>query len=96
MGRIIQMSLTATPKALDLKQPSAGKLWIYISGSNDVRIAYDPAAADGTQYFTLLAGSQYLLDQSSQMGFLAQNELLYLRSAPSTSSVQVWVSWANA
>lgn len=96
MGRILQLSLTTTSTALDLRQPASGKVWIYVDGSNDVRVGYDPADVDGTAYFTLLAGSQYLLDQGSGIGFLAQEELLYVRSDTSTSSIQVWVSGASA
>jgi hypothetical protein len=43
-------------------------------------------------YFTILAGTQYVFDVGPNIGFLAQNQQLFLNSPDGDATIEVWVA----
>jgi hypothetical protein len=95
MGRMLRIVLTeGVVEGIDLGIVGPGKIMLYNTGTNDMRVGYDrfDVGATGTNYFTLLGGSQYVFDVGPGIGFLAQNQQLYFVS-PSTSGTQTLEIW---
>ena len=96
MGRITRYGMTEDiVTAIDFGTPAPGKILFYNASDNDVRIGYDPQDVDsttGVKYFTLLAGTQYVFDVSSTVGFLAQSQQLYLNSPDGDATIEVWIA----
>lgn len=95
MGRMLRVVLTeAVVEGIDLGIVGAGKILLYNTGTNDMRVGYDrfDVGATGTNYFTLLGGSQYVFDVGSSIGFLAQNQQLYFVSPSSTQTLEIWIA----
>jgi len=93
MGRILRYSLAeGDVTAVDFSFRTPGKLLIH-PVSNDIRIAYDRSDANtatGVNYFTLFAGVQYTFDIGQGVGFLAQNQNLFLVCPTGTTVVEIW------
>lgn len=93
MGRILRYSLAEdVVTAVDFSFRTPGKLLIH-PVSQDIRVAYDRSDADattGVNYFTLFAGVQYTFDIGQGVGFLAQNQSLYLVSPTGATVVEIW------
>ena len=82
------------PALLNVTATGAGKVLINI-GDNDVIVGYDRSdvlAATAVNYFTFLAGTQYVFDVSQGIGFLAQNTSLWFSSPVGTSSLEIWIA----
>ena len=82
------------PLLLNVTTNGPGKVLINI-GDNDVIIGYDKSdvlAATALNYFTFLAGTQYVFDISQGVGFLAQNTSLWFSSPVGTSSLEIWIA----
>jgi len=82
------------PLLLNVTTNGAGKVLINI-GNNDVIVGYDRSdvlAATALNYFTFLAGTQYIFDVSQGVGFLAQNTSLWFSSPVGTSSLEIWIA----
>ena len=92
MGRILRYTLADnTVSAVAFGFPTAGKLLIRNAGTRDVFIGYDPSdVKGGTNYFTIEPGIVYTFDMSSSVGFLAQNQQLYLNCPTGTNEVEIW------
>jgi hypothetical protein len=81
--------------AIDFGTPAPGKILIYNESVNDIRIGYDPTDVDsttGVNYFTLMAGTQYVFDVSSTIGFLSQSQQLYLNSPDGDADICIWIA----
>jgi len=95
MGRMLRIALAeAVSEAIDLAILTPGKILLYNTGTTDIRVGYDrhDVTANGTNYFTLLGGSQYLFDVGPGIGFLAQNQQLYFVSPSGANTLEVWVA----
>jgi len=96
MGRITRYGMTEDiVTAIDFGTPAPGKILIYNTSDYDIRIGYartDVDSTTGVNYFTLLAGTQYVFDVSSSIGFLAQNQQLFLNSPDGNATIEVWVA----
>ena len=82
------------PLLLNVTTNGPGKVLINI-GDNDVIVGYDRSdvlAATALNYFTFLAGTQYVFDISQGVGFLAQNTSLWFSSPVGTSSLEIWIA----
>lgn len=82
------------PLLLNVTTNGPGKVLINI-GDNDVIVGYDKSdvlAATALNYFTFLAGTQYVFDVSQGVGFLAQNTSLWFSSPVGTSSLEIWIA----
>ena len=92
MGRILRYTLADNEvSGVDFGFPTAGKLLIRNAGTRDVFIGYDPSDVKvGTNYFTIEPGIVYTFDISSSVGFLAQNQQLYLNCPTGTNEVEIW------
>ena len=95
MGRMLRITLPeGEVQGIDLGVTQPGKIWLYNTGLNDIRIGYDPfdVGTTGVSYFTLLGGSQYLLDVGPGIGFVAQNQTMYFVSPSGSNTLEVWVA----
>jgi hypothetical protein len=95
MGRMLRVTLEeGVSEAIDLGIVGPGKIFLYNTGTLDMRIAYDrfDVGTTGTNYFTLLGGSQYVFDVSSSVGFLAQNQQMYFVSPVGDQVLEIWVA----
>tara|TARA_R100001530_G_scaffold18414_1_gene15705 strand:- start:2668 stop:2961 length:294 start_codon:yes stop_codon:yes gene_type:complete len=92
MGRILRYTLADnTVSGVDFGFRTAGKLLIRNAGSNDVFIGYDPSdVKGGTNYFTIEPGIVYTFDMGSDVGFLSQNQQLYLNCPTGTNVMEIW------
>ena len=82
------------PTLLNVTATGAGKVLINI-GDNDVIVGYDRSdvlAATALNYFTFLAGTQYVFDVSNGVGFISQNTSLWFSSPIGTSSLEIWIA----
>jgi|TARA_B110000263_G_scaffold43416_1_gene35346 hypothetical protein len=82
------------PALLNVTATGAGKVLINI-GDNDVIVGYDRSdvlAATALNYFTFLAGTQYVFDVSNGVGFISQNTSLWFSSPIGTSSLEIWIA----
>jgi len=86
MARILSASLTTTSQYIDLTGP--GKLFLRVTGADDVRIAFDQFSLDNGPYFTLDNGTTFVFDEPNP--FMAQN--CFVRADSSTATLQVLVS----
>ena len=96
IGRILRIATLAedSPTMLNVTATGAGKVLINI-GDNDVIIGYDRSdvlVATAVNYFTFLAGTQYVFDVSQGIGFLSQNTSLWFSSPLGTSSLEIWIA----
>ena len=95
MGRMLRVTLEeGVPEGIDLGIVGPGKIFLYNTGTLDMRIAYDrfDVGTTGTNYFTLLGGSQYVFDVSNSVGFLAQNQQMYFVSPVGDQVLEIWVA----
>jgi hypothetical protein len=86
MARILSVDLTTADQYIDLTGP--GKLFVRISGADDVRIAFDQFSLSNGPYFTFDNGTSYIFDQPNP--FVGQN--CWVRADSSTATIQVLVS----
>ena len=86
MARIASISLTTTSQYIDMTGP--GKLHIRISGSDDVRIAFDQFGLDNGPYFTLDNGATYIYDPPNP--FTGQN--CFVRADSSTATFEMMLT----
>ncbi|REK51785.1 MAG: hypothetical protein DWQ49_13965 [Bacteroidetes bacterium] len=79
---------------IDLGIVGPGKIFLYNTGTEDIRVAYDSfdVSTSGSNYFTLLGGSQYVFDVGPGIGFLAQNQQLFFVSPTGSNTLEVWVA----
>ena len=95
MGRMLRITLNeGVVEAIDLALVGSGKILLYNSGTLDMRIAYDrfDAGLTGSNYFTLLGGSQYVFDVSNSVGFLAQYQQMYFVSPVGDQVIEIWIA----
>ena len=95
MGRMFRISLAENVIVpIDLGIVTPGKILLYNSGTLDIRVAYDrfSVGTSGSNYFTILAGSQYIFDVGPDIGFLSQNQQLFFVSPSVTQTLEVWVA----
>jgi hypothetical protein len=96
MGRITRYGMTEDiVTAIDFGSPTPGKILIYNTSVNDIRVGYartDVDSTTGVNYFTILAGTQYVFDVGPNIGFLAQNQQLFLNSPDGDATIEVWVA----
>lgn len=92
MGRILRYTLEDNiVSGVDFAFRTSGKLLIRNAGSRDVFIGYDPSdVKGGTNYFTIEPGIVYTFDMGSDVGFLAQNQQLYLNCPTGTNDMEIW------
>jgi len=81
MGRIQRISTSTTPSGVDFG--TSGKLLLHVV-TTDLRVAYDESMSN---YFTLLAGNQYVLDQPTSM-----NALMWVATGSSTGVLELWAT----
>lgn len=57
-----------------------------------MKIGYDPSDVDanGVNYFTIEPGIVYTFDMSDTVGFIAQQQQLYLLCADGDNTVELW------
>tara|TARA_Y100000004_G_scaffold194319_1_gene258609 strand:- start:1253 stop:1540 length:288 start_codon:yes stop_codon:yes gene_type:complete len=81
-------------EGIDLGIVGAGKILLYNSGVTDIRVGYDrfDVGDTGTNYFTLLGGSQYVFDVGSEIGFLSQNQQLYFVNPTASGTLEIWIA----
>ena len=96
MGRILRITLTEDIIfPIDLKMVGAGKISIRNAGSNDVRIGYtriDVDSTNGQNYYTLIAGSERILDLSPSIGYLEQDQAMFFNSPDGDNVMEIWVA----
>lgn len=95
MGRILRIELAeGVSEGIDLGIVGPGKILLYNTGTNDMRIGYDrfDVSANGVNYFTLLGGSQYIFDVGPGIGFLSQNQQLYFVSPTGDQTLEIWIA----
>ena len=95
MGRILRIELAeGVSEGIDLGIVGAGKILLYNTGTNDMRVGYDrfDVSTTGTNYFTLLGGSQYIFDVGPGIGFLSQNQQLYFVSPTGDQTLEIWIA----
>ncbi len=95
MGRMLRIALAeGVSEAIDLGIVGPGKILLYNTGTNDIRVGYDRSdvSATGTNYFTLLGGSQYMFDVGPGIGFVSQNQQLYFVSPTGSNTLEVWIA----
>ena len=95
MGRMLRIALAeAVSEAIDLAIMTPGKILLYNTGTLDIRVGYarHDVSTTGTNYFTLLGGSQYIFDVGPGIGFLAQKQQLYFVSPSGANTLEVWVA----
>ena len=94
MGRILRYTLEDnTVSAVDFGFRSTGKLLIRNSGTRDVFIGYDPSDVQGgaaVNYFTIEPGIVYTFDLGPSIGWVAQNQQLYLNCPTGTNTMEIW------
>jgi len=95
MGRIQRFTMTEDEVyQVDFGMTTSGKLAIH-PVSFDVRVAYDAVDASsttGVQYFTLFAGVQYWFDLSQGVGWLAQNQGMFINSPDGITVIEIWIA----
>lgn len=96
IGRILRVATLAedSPVLLNVTVTGQGKILINV-GDNDVIIGYDRSqvlAATAQDYFTLLAGTQYVFDASMGVGYLSQESSLWFSSPIGVSSLEIWIA----
>ena len=97
MGRIQRVALAENvPEGLDLGIVGPGKVLIQNVGSNSIFIGYDYgdvlAATAGNAYYTLSAGLTLLFDVGPEIGFVSQNQLMWLNANGGSTTVEIWVA----
>ncbi len=95
MGRMFRITLAENNIVpVDLGIVTPGKILLYNAGNLDIRVAYDrfSVGTSGSNYFTILAGSQYIFDVGPDIGFLSQNQQLFFVSPSGTQTLEVWVA----
>ena len=95
MGRILRIELAeGVNEGIDLGIVGPGKILLYNTGTNDMRVGYDrhDVSTTGTNYFTLLGGSQYIFDVGPSIGFLSQNQQLYFVSPVGDQTLEIWIA----
>ena len=95
MGRILRNELAeGVSEGIDLGIVGPGKILLYNTGTNDMRVGYDrfDVSANGVNYFTLLGGSQYIFDVGPGIGFLSQNQQLYFVSPTGDQTLEIWIA----
>ena len=97
MGRILRFTLSEdVVTAIDFGSPTPGKILINNAGTVDIRIGYERTDVRSTggsdQFFTLNAGVQYIFDVGPQIGFLAQNQQLFVNSPDGDCVIEVWIA----
>ncbi len=95
MGRMLRIALAeGVAERIDLGIVGPGKIFLYNTGTADIRIAYGAfdVSAAGANYFTLLGGSQYVFDVGPGIGFLAQNQQMYFVSPVGANTIEIWVA----
>ena len=95
MGRILRIELAeGVSEGIDLGIVGPGKILLYNTGTNDMRVGYDrfDVSANGVNYFTLLGGSQYIFDVGPGIGFLSQNQQLYFVSPTGDQTLEIWIA----
>ena len=95
MGRMLRVVLTeGVSEAIDLGIVGPGKILLYNTGTNDIRVGYDrfDVSANGTNYFTLLGGSVF--DVGPGIGFVSQNQQLYFVSptGAGNQTLEIWIA----
>lgn len=95
MGRIQRFTMNeAEVYQVDFGMTTSGKLAIH-PVSTDIRVAYDRVDADavtGSQFFTLFAGVQYWYDLSQGVGWLAQNQGMFVCSPVGATVIEIWIA----
>ncbi len=97
MGRMLRISLVEdVVEGIDLGIVGPGKILLYNTGTYDMRVGYDrfDVGSTGTNYFTILGGSQYVFDVGPGIGFLSQNQQLYFvsPSGSGTQTLEIWIA----
>ena len=99
MGRIHRFTLADNvATAVDFGFPTVGKLLIRNGGTRDVFIGYDPSDVQGgaaVNYFTIEPGIVYTFDLGPTIGWLAQNQQLYLNCPTGTNVMEIWFANDN-
>jgi hypothetical protein len=83
MGSISRYSVGTTPKPIGID--GGGRVLIRVVDA-DVQIAYNQSDFGVDQYYTIPAGTTFVLDPPNLV-----NELIYLQTASGTATVEVWV-----
>ncbi len=86
MARILSMSLSTASQYVELTGP--GKLHMRVSGTDNVRIAFDQFSLDNGPYFTLDNGTTYIYDEPNP--FRGQN--CFVRADSSTATLEVMLT----
>ena len=96
MSRILRIALAEdVPEGIDLGLPGPGKILIQNSGANDVIVGYDQthvATATAVSYYTIDAGLTLMFDIGPEIGFLAQNQLMWFSSPSGDSTLEIWIA----
>ena len=95
MGRMLRVTCNeGIVEEIDLGIVGPGKIFLYNTGTQDIRVAYDrfDVGTTGVNYFTLLGGSQYVFDCGPGIGFVSQNQQLYFVSPVGDQVLEVWVA----
>ena len=95
MGRMLRIALAeGVAERIDLGIVGPGKILLYNTGSNDIRVAYGAfdVTTSGANYFTLLGGSQYVFDVGPGIGFVSQNQQMFFVSPTGSNTLEVWIA----
>ena len=96
MSRILRIALAEdVPEGIDLGLPGPGKILIQNSGANDVIVVYDQTHvtnATAVSYYTIDAGLTLMFDIGPEIGFLAQNQLMWFSSPSGDSTLEIWIA----
>jgi len=96
MGRILRITLAEDViYPLDLKMVGAGKIFIRNGSAFDVRIGYtriDVDSTSGVNFYTLIAGSERILDLSPSVGYLEQDQAMFWNSPDGDAVMEIWVA----
>ena len=98
MGRIQRFTMAEDEVyQIDFGMATPGKIGIH-PVSQDIRVAYDRADAHsttGVNYFTLFAGTQYWFDVSQGVGWLTQNQGMFINSPDGATVIELWLANQN-
>ena len=99
MGRILRITCNeGVPERIDLGMVRPGKIFIANRGTSDVRIGYmiaggvGDANIDGTNFYTLPSGNEYVLDIGPGVGSLVQDQQMYFMSPVGSNTLEVWIA----
>ena len=95
MGSITQYSITTATTSIRLGDGS--RCVIQVTGSNDVRLAYQQAFLDSTEHINIATGTTLVFDPNPLNGNVSYElgDIFWVKCATGTATVTVWSQGRN-